>query len=278
MTPKNQSLEKAFILLREIAAAKGRASIAEIARRIQLPAATAHRLAASMEAIGAVVKEKRGHYHIGPLVADLAAATAPDELMAKIARPHLKALARRHGMTAHLAILNGDMVSYLAKETGGGSKGILTLEGTQLEAYCSGLGKALLAHLSVRERERYLSEGPFPPLTANTITDPNELRAELARTRKRGYALDNEEVLDGLKCVAVPVRDQEGRTRAALSLSGAAGDFSAAHIKTVAEQLNALADQLREKLFPPHNTYIGRGTKRTAPRRQHRSSLNNTMN
>lgn len=247
MTPHNQSLDKAFALLRAIAAAGGRVSIPQLARQLGLPNATAHRLVTSLEAVGAVVKEKRGHYHIAPMMADLATATDTRVLLARLARPALKALALAHRKTAHLGALDGDMVTYLAKESGGGS--ILTLEGTQLEAYCSGLGKALLAHLPDPAREAYLAEGPFPRLTARTLTEPGALRAELERTRQRGYALDNSEVLDTLKCVAVPVFDHHGRAVAALSISGAAEDYTEAYITRTAAQLTALADHLHDRLF-----------------------------
>jgi IclR family acetate operon transcriptional repressor len=247
MTPPNQSLDKAFALLREIAAARGQMSIPQLAHKLGLPKATAHRLVTSLEEVGAVVKEKRGHYHIAPMIADLAAAADHRALMARIARPALKALARAHRKTAHLAALDGDMVTYLAKESGGSP--LLTLEGTQLEAYCSGLGKALLAHLPEAQREAYLAEGPFPRLTARTLTEPDALRAELERTRERGYALDNAEVLDSLKCVAVPVFDTHGRAVAALSLSGAAEDYTPAYIKRAAAELTALANDIHARLF-----------------------------
>lgn len=248
MTPKNQSLDKAFAMLRAIAAAGGAISIPQLAARLDLPAATAHRLAASLLATGALVKEGRGRYHIGPLLADLAATADTRTIMTRIARPGLRALARRRGKTAHLAVLDGDMVTYLAKEAGGGH--VLTLEGTQLEAYCSGLGKALLAYLPRAAQEDYLAGGPFPRLTANTLTEPEELRAELERTRQRGYALDNAEVLDDLKCVAAPLFDHRRRVVAAVSLSGAAEDFTTAFIQMTATELRTLAEDISVRIYP----------------------------
>lgn len=249
MTPRTLSLEKAVGLLRAIARAGGDAPISSLAAETGLAPSTTHRLAASLERLGLIVREKRGHYHIGPLVRDLAATAEPRALLARVGRPHLQRLARRHRKTAHLAVFEGDMVTYLAKAHARNSR-ILTIEGAQLEAYCSGLGKALLAHLPRTDRERYLAEGPFPRLTATTLTEPDALRAELDRIRKRGYALDNAEIIDDLKCVAVPIFDSQGRIEAALSVSGPAADYSPAYIKALAAELQDCAADLSRRLYP----------------------------
>jgi DNA-binding IclR family transcriptional regulator len=78
----------------------------------------------------------------------------------------------------------------------------------------------LLAALPAREREAYVASGPFPALTARTITDPAALRAELEKVREQGYAVDDEEIAAGLHCIAVPVRAPDGRVLAAISASG----------------------------------------------------------
>src|SRR3546814_20016224 len=76
----------------------------------------------------------------------------------------------------------------------------------QLEAYCTGLGKALLAHMPETERNDYLSSGTFVPLTPNMLTTPEALSAEFDRIRRYGYALDEQEIVQGLVCIAVPIQ------------------------------------------------------------------------
>jgi DNA-binding IclR family transcriptional regulator len=110
------------------------------------------------------------------------------------------------------------MVTYLLK-AGPAARTVFTREGTQLEAYCTGIGKVLLAALPVSAREEYLQSGPFVRLTANTLTDPQELRSELIVVGDRGYAEDNAEMDSDLLCLAVPVRWGEGDVIAALSIS-----------------------------------------------------------
>lgn len=248
MTPRNQSLEKAVVLLRAIARNKADLPLTDLAAAVGLPVSTAHRLAASLEDLGLLVREKRGHYHIGPTIKELAGAHDEQSLLTRLGRPHVQRLARRHGKTAHLGIFENDMVTYLAKAHARGSR-VRTIEGAQLEAYCSGLGKMLLAHLPKADRERYLSEGPFPRLTPATLSDPDDLRAELDRILKRGYALDNAEIHDDLKCVAVPIRNARGATIAALSLSGPAEDFTPDFIRDLAAELHVAAADIRKRLF-----------------------------
>lgn len=249
MTPRTHALEKAFTLLTAVAESRGRQSLPVLAERAKLPLSTAHRLIATLEGLGLIVREKKGRYYIGPMVMDLIRNITPHDVMARVSRPFLRELARRFRMTAHLAVFEGEMVTYLAKENVGRST-VQTIEGSQLEAYCSGLGKVLLAHLPERERERYLAAGPFVPLTDRTITDPAALREELHRVIRRGYALDDGEILETLRCIAVPLKDQYGRTCAALSVSGNVAVFTPAFIQSTVGVLKQTAQEISERLFP----------------------------
>ncbi|WP_257555252.1 IclR family transcriptional regulator C-terminal domain-containing protein [Sphingobium sp. CFD-2] len=94
------------------------------------------------------------------------ASVDPHHIHAEIARPLIRKLAKSVGHTVHLGVLEGDMTTYLVKE-GRVDDGLLTREDMQLESYCSGIGKVLLAYLSEADRQRYLSGGPFVRLTQN---------------------------------------------------------------------------------------------------------------
>jgi DNA-binding IclR family transcriptional regulator len=119
---------------------------------------------------------------------------------------------------AHLGVFEGGMVSYLVK-SGSSRSARFTREGTQLDAYCSALGKVLVAHLPAFERNAYLSGGPFPKLTNQTITDPRELGVQLRQVRRQSYAIDDREFAEEVMCIAVPVRDRNSRVYAALSIT-----------------------------------------------------------
>src|SRR3546814_16531480 len=110
------------------------------------------------------------------------------------------------------------MMTYLIKE-GDAQDHTLSRQGMQLEAYCTGLGKALLAHMPETERHDYLSSGTFVPLTPNTLTTPEALSAELDRIRRYGYALDEQEIVKDLGCIAVPIQP-DGHMSEVISLMG----------------------------------------------------------
>ena len=211
------SLSRALRLLDSIAHAGGEQSLAEHARRLSLPLSTAHRLAGVLAAHGLLARSGHGLVMAGPALADLARGVDMGVLLERAGRRHLRRLAAELGATVHLGVWDGEMVSYLVKEPR--KSPVLTREGGKLEAYCSAIGKVVLANLSLDERERYLLANPFIALTERTITDVAVLRRCLERTRREDFATDEEEVAPGLLCVAVPVRRSSGQVVAAISAS-----------------------------------------------------------
>jgi DNA-binding IclR family transcriptional regulator len=121
-------------------------------------------------------------------------------------------------MTAHLGVLDGDMVTYLIKESAS-QVDLFTRENMQLEAYCSAIGKILLAHLTAPALAAYLAAGPFVRLTPNTVIDPAEIQGHLEMVRQTDIAIDNQEVAEDLVCLAVPTRSSTGQVIAAISCS-----------------------------------------------------------
>lgn len=216
-TPPNQSLARGLAVL--TAVGRGTRTLAALAETTGLPPATVHRLVLTLEAQGFLERPVRATIVPGPALTCFAANFGPHDRLAAIARPLIRRLAAQLRAPVQLAVLEGDMATYLVKE-GAGSDALFTREGGQLEAYCSALGKVLLAALPAAERGTYLAGGPFPALTARTITDPALLATELERTATRGYARDEGEVDVGLSCLAVPVTG--GSAALSVSLRGGA--------------------------------------------------------
>ncbi len=190
----------------------------EQARELDIPLSTAYRLVAALCRDGLVARAGRGFYGPGLELAELLRRVDRRAILAAATRPHLRRLARRLRLTAHLGVLEDEMVTYLLKEQGGGPP-VFTQVGCQLEAYCSAIGKVLLAHLPAAERDRYVGAGPFVALTPRTITDPTLLHRELTAVAEAGYAVDDEEVTEQLRCIAVPLHDRRHRVVAAISAS-----------------------------------------------------------
>ncbi|MGA0604470.1 IclR family transcriptional regulator [Phenylobacterium sp. VNQ135] len=212
------ALAKALDLWLRLTAEPDR-SLREVAADLRIPASTAYRLISVFESRGLLARIGSGKYAAGGAVAQVAGLTDFNSLVAAMSRPILRKLASQLARTIHLGVLEEDMVTYLVKE-GVHSELLFTREGMQLEAYCSGIGKILLADLHEQRLSQYLGSGEFVALTKHTITSPDQIREELETVRALGYAFDNAEVDEDLYCAAVPVRDGNGRVVAAISASG----------------------------------------------------------
>ncbi len=239
-----QALDRALALFALVMKDRGRTPLAALAARLDIPVSTAHRLMAAFERQRLITRSARGRYVGGMGLAEL----MPDRraVLIQACRPLLRRLAKAQRRTAHLGVLEADMVTYLVKEHGGGTP-VFTREMMQLEAYCTGIGKVLLAGLDTAAQDRYLAGGPFPRLTAKTLTDPAALRHSLGDIARQGHALDDAEMADNVHCVAVPVRDGRGRVIAAISLSTSGGEVDEANAALA--PLKACAAALEEKLF-----------------------------
>ncbi|MEP6868831.1 MAG: IclR family transcriptional regulator [Novosphingobium sp.] len=211
-------MSKSLALLEAIIADRDGCSITAIAAQIGLPKATAHRQVTTLLREGYLHRPPGGRFVAGPRLVALAGSIDSKQLVAAAAAPILHRLARKLRCVVQLGTLENDMVTYRIK-TGHGAGDLFTRVGLQHEAYCTGIGKVLLANLTEGDRESYLAAGPFPALTRNTITDPTVLRAELEQIRTRGYARDNEEISVGLVCFAAPIRVEEHEVLAAISAS-----------------------------------------------------------
>ena len=211
-------LDRALRILEAIISVRGGSSISTIAARLRVPAATAYRLCGALVARGYLVRVGAGRYYPGPAILTAGAERDARSMLTLAAEPCLEWVARRAQAAAHLGVFEDGMVSYLLKSASGRNSPF-TRAGTQLDAYCSALGKVLLAHMPAHERDTYLSGGPFPRLTSQTIVDPKELAGQLRRVRRQSYAVDDREFADEIKCIAVPIRDRTSRVCAALSIT-----------------------------------------------------------
>ena len=242
------AVDRALDFLEYIIADGGVHSVLHLAGAAGLPAATAHRQVATFVARGYLTPIAKGRHVAGPRLMRLGRAVDPLMTLGHATRPILRKLAIAARGTAHLGVLEADMVTYLVK-CGAADDRLFTEEGKQLEAYCSGIGKMLLAHLPADELDRYLADGAFTALTERTITDPTLLRAELARTRARGFAVDDAEIAPDIRCVAVPLMWPDGSVRAAISLTRVGASAHAASVAKLATTLQAAAAALTRSVF-----------------------------
>jgi IclR family acetate operon transcriptional repressor len=216
--PTPAVLDRALRLLGAIIADDTASALGPLATRLGIPTATAYRLAGALIEHGYVVRVRPGIYFSGPVIVAAGFERDPVAILRRNVKPWLDWVASKSREVTHLGVFDDGMVSYLLK-TGSSRSARYTRKDTQLDAYCTGLGKVLLAYMPLSERTAYLAGGPFPKLTNKTISDPSDLMRQLRQVRKQAYAVDDCEFADDLKCVAVPVRDGAGVVSAALSIS-----------------------------------------------------------
>ena len=217
-----QSLQRAFGLLELVAAHRGSVSLSELATASGLPPPTLHRLARTLVGLGYLRQEPSRQYALGPRL--LLLTDSSSTMLDSLAQPHLQHCVDEIGETANLAMLDGDLVAYVAQAPGRHSMRMFTEVGRRVLPHCTAVGKALLARSSDAEVRGLLARTGLPRHTPHTITDPDELLAQLRRVRRRGFAMDEGEQEVGVRCVAVAVPGSA--IRLAMSISGPAPRMS----------------------------------------------------
>lgn len=215
-----RSVSRACEILEALYRAGGEAPLKEISQYTALNKSTAHGILATLEHERFVVRTSNGAYALGLRLLELGTAAVTRLDLRSQATEVLHNLVRRFGETVHLVTREGADVVYIDKVESSQSVRIVSQVGSRLPAVCTGVGKAILAVLPSDELERLLAGVELKPYTRNTITEMHRLREQLQEVRRRGYAIDDEEIVDGLRCVAAPIFNHTGSCVAALSLSG----------------------------------------------------------
>lgn len=222
MSKSVQSLERAFVILDILGNADCHLGISHIAELSKLPISTTYRLLSTLHQLGYVEKNpETNKYTLGIRLLQLRGVVIERLNLGEKAMPIMKDLMNVVNETVHLAVLNEGEIVYIERVEGLSTRGMYTRIGKRAPAHSTALGKALIAHLpeSVWYRDVVDRHG-LKRFSSTTITTVDELREELEATRRRGYAIDNGETGEPVRCVAAPVRDYTGRTVAALSISG----------------------------------------------------------
>jgi DNA-binding IclR family transcriptional regulator len=223
--------------------------VGELARELDLNKATVHRLLSSLESHRLVQQNPVSkRYRLGFRIYDLGQRVLARLNNVEFAEPHLERLSLEVGETAHLAILDDGMAYYVAKVESQRSLRMPSQVGKRIPTHCTAVGKTLLAAQSSADVDRIVAQHGLVRMTERTIVDRSKLEDELTRIRERGWALDNEEIEDGLRCVAAPVRDHTGSVAAAVSVSGPTARFTDEAIPRVAETVISAAVAISEAL------------------------------
>ena len=245
----HQSLKRGLWIIEVIAAIGSSATLAEIARKTALPRSTAHHLLHALVEFGYLVQDGGARtYTLAPKLFRLTGNTWTREQLAEIVMPYLDELSRRTGEGTSLAILRDGVVTVIAKREPEGPVRVVQEVGARRPIYCTAVGKALAAWLPEQELNGIISRTVFKRLTPNTLTSPTAYRRELARIRATGFALDNEEHIEGIRCIATAVRDHSGEVRASLCVVGPKNRLPQRRLAEIRRSLAAVSADLSARL------------------------------
>jgi IclR family transcriptional regulator, pca regulon regulatory protein len=220
----SQSLERGLAILSAFGRGGSSLGIAQLGRELDLSRSTTHRYVATLAMLGYLEQDAATKkYRLGPRVIDLGLAAINSMEVREVSAPHLQQLSDETGYTVNMAVLDGLDIVYVdrCRNSRAGQREIdLNLHvGSRLPAYCTSMGKVLLAYLPREECDELLERLELTRRGPNTIVAKAELVAELGRIRHAGMAVNNEELAYGLRSIAAPIFAQDGRPTAALNLA-----------------------------------------------------------
>ena len=243
-----RSVDRAASLLLALGESQGEVGVTELSRRLGLHKSTASRLLATLERRGLVEQdEETGRYRLGLVVIRLAGRAERTLDLRGIALPELERLARLTHETAGLGVLEGDRVQFVAQADGPSLIAVGDWTGRASALHANASGKVLLASLAEREVLGIVRCG-LTRYTDRTITDLEPLLEELARARRRGYAIALSELENGLNAVAAPVEDVRGRVVAAVELWGPSFRLTARRLPELAAHARETAAVISHRL------------------------------
>jgi len=195
------------------------AGVSEVARHLDKPTSTVHDHLRTLEEEEYLVKEGNT-FHVSTRFLQLGEHARNRKGAFEIAHPEVEDLAEQTGEHANLMIEEHGLGVFLYKAVGSDAVQLDTHAGMRVPLQTTALGKSIMAHRPAEEVDAILDRHGLPQVTESTITDRDELFEQLEEIRERGYAYDDAERVKGMRCVAAPITDEDGRAIAAVSISG----------------------------------------------------------
>jgi DNA-binding IclR family transcriptional regulator len=244
--PKNtvQSLVRAIDILDLIGHSKKGISVTEIAAQLKLHKSTAYRLLSTLEYKNYVKKDQNKRYKVGTKVIEIGHYALDNIDLRKEMHPFLQKLGEITKETIHLGIIDDYKVIYIDKVESSHTIRMYSSIGKGGPLYCTGIGKVLLAFSEPGYINKFLKNLEFVKYTAQTIIDQKDLKEELIKIKEKGYAVDNMEHEENIRCVAAPVFDFRGKLIAAVSISAPAQRMTMARTVKLSKLLLTYTEQM----------------------------------
>jgi IclR family pca regulon transcriptional regulator len=212
------ALARGLDVMRAFSGRDERLTLSEIAQSVDLPRATVRRSLITLAALG-YVQEDGKFFRLAPKVLTLAQAYLSSNLLPRLAQPVVERVSMQLGESCSVSILHETEVIYVARSTNKRLAALMGDVGTRRPAYCTSMGRVLLAYLPECERDAYFRAVELAPLTAHTVTDEAKLRSILVKIRKDEYCLSDQQTELDLRTIAVPLRNNAGQVVAAMHAS-----------------------------------------------------------
>ena len=241
-------LDRTIAVLQAVAESETDLAAAEIARQLRLHKSTVHRLLVVLEHYRLITKSSEGTYRLGTRLIELGESAIARLRLSDHAHTFLRDLASQTGEGAHVTILSGTEMLSIAHVEGRWSLQSLTRTGQRTQIHNTAAGKAVVAFLSDEACDELIARLPFVRKTRRTIVKPSAFKMELMRVREMGYAVDDEEFEEGLRCVGAPVFDHRGHVVASISTAAPVFRLRKDRLNEVARLVIAAARGLSEDL------------------------------
>jgi IclR family acetate operon transcriptional repressor len=246
-TPSIQSLDRGLLILEAVGRSSEPVSLGQLAAMLSIDRSSAFRLANTLKRRGFLAYPSGGRdYVLGPSVWRLSRQYDWGKMLAKVAHEHLKRLAADTNETAHLAVREGKRALFIDHVTSSRMIAISGQTGELVPLYCTSHGKALLADFDERELQQLFGAKALKTFTRNTIGTVRALAVECKTIRARGFATDDAEYMEGVRCVAAPIRDRDGAVIASIGISAPAGRFPKDREKELSSRVVAVAMEIGE--------------------------------
>lgn len=242
------SIERAAAFL-DLLAERSDLSFAEIQRELDLSKSTAYNIAKTLERLGFV--EKNSHtrrFRLGLKLLGLGSVVLARTDLRQLARPIMLELAEDSCETSHLAVRDRDEAVYIEKVEGPSPIKLASFVGQRVPLYCTSVGKVLAAYLPDQETENIMERMSFAPRTGRTRTSPHQFREAVAAVRTLGYAIDDGENEEGVRCIGAPIRDHTGSVVAAMSLSGPTSRITDQRLSSLIPALKTASAEISNRL------------------------------
>lgn len=243
-----QSLDRGLSIMKVFNAENPKLTLSEVAELTGFTRATARRFLLTLESLNYVGSTGR-YFFLKPRVLELGYAYLNSFSLVNIAQGHLEEMATEVRESCSASVLEGSNVIYVCRASANRIMTINLAVGTKLPAYATSMGRVLLASMNEDELDRYFDSAVIEKLTSRTITDEDELRRIIAKVREDGYAINAEELEEGVQSVSVPVRGKDGKVLAAANVSAHASRVSVDDlVKKLLPRLKACVAEIEQDL------------------------------